>query len=97
MDANYLKVMGIPLARGRFLTPQDNEQSSPVIVIDDRFARRHFADQDPVGRRINIDVLNMTAEIVGVVGHVKQSGLDENSGVPIRRNVISRCSSFRLM
>jgi len=47
-------------------------------VIDDRFARQHFADQNPVGRRINIDVLNMTAEVVGVVGHVKQSGLDES-------------------
>jgi len=79
VEASYLKVMGIPLLRGRFLTPQDNEHSSPVIVIDDQFARRHFADQDPIGRRINIDILNITAEIVGVVGHVRQWGLDENA------------------
>jgi len=78
VDANYLKVTRIQLRRGRFLTPQDNEHASPVMVIDDRFARQHFADQNPVGRRINIDVLNMTAEVVGVVGHVKQSGLDES-------------------
>jgi predicted permease len=79
VEASYLKVMGIPLQRGRFLTPQDSEHSSPVIVIDDQFARRHFGDQDPVGRRINIDILNMTAEIVGVVGHVRQWGLDEDA------------------
>jgi putative ABC transport system permease protein len=74
--------MGIPLERGRFLTPQDKELSSPVIVIDNQFARRHFGDQDPIGRRINIDILNVTAEIVGVVGHVRQWGLDENAASP---------------
>jgi len=79
VEASYLKVMGIPLQRGRFLTPQDNEHSSPVIVIDDQFARRQFGDQDPIGRRINIDILNITAEIVGIVGHVRQWGLDENA------------------
>jgi predicted permease len=82
VEPGYLKVMGIPLQRGRFLTPQDHEHSSPVIVIDDQFARRHFGDQDPVGRRINIDILNITAEIVGVVGHVRQWGLDENAASP---------------
>jgi len=82
VEASYLKVMRIPQQRGRFLTPQDNEHSSPVIVIDDQFARRHFGDHDPVGRRINIDILNITAEIVGVVGHVRQWGLDENAASP---------------
>jgi hypothetical protein len=53
-----------------------------VIVIDDQFARRHFGDQDPVGRRINLDILSITAEIVGVVGHVRQWGLDENAASP---------------
>lgn len=79
VEASYLKVMGTPLQRGRFLTPQDDEHSPPVIVIDDQFARRHFGDRDPIGRRIHMDILNMTAEIVGVVGHVRQWGLDENA------------------
>jgi predicted permease len=79
VEADYLQVMGIPLQRGRFLTPRDNEHSSPVMVIDDQFARRHFGDLDPIGRRINIDILNITAEIVGVVGHVRQWGLDESA------------------
>ena len=82
VDARYLQVMGIPLKRGRFLTPQDNEHSSPVMVIDEEFARRHFGNQNPIGRRINIDILNVTAEIVGLVGHVRQWGLDESGASP---------------
>ena len=84
VEASYLKVMGIPLERGRFLGSQDNEHSSPVVVIDSQFARRHFGDRDPVGHRINVDILNISPEIVGVVGHVKQWGLDESVASPYR-------------
>jgi predicted permease len=82
VEASYLRVMGLPLQRGRFLTPQDNEGSPPVVVIDSQFARRYFGDQDPIGRRINIDIMNISAEIVGVVGHVRQWALDETAASP---------------
>jgi len=82
VEASYLQVMGIPLRRGRFLTLQDDEHSPPVVVIDDQFAWQHFGNRDPVGRRIHIDLLNITPEIVGVVGHVKQRGLDESPTSP---------------
>jgi predicted permease len=72
----YFEVMRIPLRRGRFLTPEDNEHSPSVTVIDERFARLYFGDQNPVGKRINFAIFNTTAEVVGVVGHVKQWGLD---------------------
>ncbi len=84
VQADYLKVMRIPLQRGRFLTPEDNEHSAIVIVIDDRFARLHFGDKNPIGKRVNFDIVNITAEIVGVVGHVKQWGLDEDSKSPVQ-------------
>ena len=77
VQTDYLKVMKIPLQRGRFLLPQDNEHSALVTVIDERFAQLYFPGQDPIGKRINFEILNTTAEIVGVVGHVKQWGLDE--------------------
>jgi predicted permease len=82
VEPDYLKVTGIPLKRGRFLAPRDNEHTPMVIVIDEQFARRHFGDQDPIGRRISFDILNVTAEIVGIVGHVRQFGLDENAASP---------------
>ena len=84
VQPDYLKVMQTPLLRGRFLSPQDNEHSATVIVIDERFAQLYFPGQDPIGKRINMDIVNITAEIVGVVGHVKQWGLDENSTAPVQ-------------
>ncbi|HEY4839617.1 MAG TPA: FtsX-like permease family protein, partial [Candidatus Acidoferrales bacterium] len=44
--------------------------------IDDIFARTYFPNENPIGKRINLAVFNVQAEIVGVVGHVKQWGLD---------------------
>ena len=83
VQPDYLKVMKIPLERGRFLTSSDTADSPFVIVIDDRFAQMYFPGQNPIGRRVNFDILNKTAEIVGVVGHVKQWGLDESASSPI--------------
>ena len=48
-------------------------------MIDDAFARTYFADTDPIGKRLHIDDYDFEpAEIVGVVGHVKQWGLDQD-------------------
>ncbi len=81
---DYLKVMGIPLIRGRFLTATDHEHSSRVAVIDDRFAQLCFGDRDPIGQRVNIALLNISAQIVGVVGHVTQWGLDGDTGAAVQ-------------
>jgi predicted permease len=77
VDPDYLKAMRIPLRRGRFLTARDNEHSPPVVVIDEAFASKYFPNQDPIGKRLNTDDYDH-AEIVGVVGHVKQWGLDRD-------------------
>lgn len=83
VQPDYLKIMKIPLLRGRFLTAHDDEHSPQVIVIDEEFAHTVFGNQDPIGRRVNFDILNTSPEIVGVVGHMKQWGLDENSHSPV--------------
>jgi predicted permease len=76
VEPQYLEVMKVPLKRGRFFTAADDEHSSPVAVIDEDFARRYFGAGDPVGKRLYFDrgIGNTpnTAEIVGVIGHVKQ-------------------------
>jgi predicted permease len=76
VEAGFQQAMGITLERGRFVTPEDNEHEPVVIDIDDSFARTYFPNQDPIGRRVNLTQFNVQAEIVGVVGHVKQWGLD---------------------
>ncbi|HEY2121272.1 MAG TPA: ABC transporter permease [Candidatus Acidoferrum sp.] len=80
----YLNVMKIPLKRGRFVTATDNENSPAVMVIDERFAKRYFGDKDPIGTHVNLSILNMTVEIVGIVGHVKQWGLDSDDTATIQ-------------
>lgn len=84
VQEDYLKVMGIPLERGRFFTSQDNESAAHVVVVDDVFARKFFGDQDPIGKRVNLDSKGGVAEIVGVVGHVMQWGLDSDDKQPLR-------------
>ena len=80
----YLKVMKIPLKRGRFLEGRDDEKSPFVTVIDEEFAKHFLGGKDPIGRHVNFDILNLSAEVVGVVGHVKQWGMDENAGNSIQ-------------
>jgi predicted permease len=89
VQEDYLKVMGIPLQRGRFFTAQDHEGTQHVIVIDDVFARKFFGDQDPIGKRLNLASLGGLAEIVGVVGHVKQWGLDSDDKQSLRAQLYS--------
>ncbi len=83
-EPDYLKILKIPLKRGRFLTDADTENTPPVVVIDEEFAKRFFGEKDPIGRRINFDILNSTAEVVGLVGHIKQWGLEENNNSPVQ-------------
>jgi predicted permease len=78
-EAGFQQAMGVTLERGRFITPQDDEHAPVVIVIDDVFARSYFPQENPIGKRINLAGFGVQAEIVGVVGHVKQWGLDADA------------------
>jgi predicted permease len=81
VEPDYLKVMGIPLKRGRFFTSQDTEFSPRVAVVDEDLAKKYFPGEDPVGRRIFDPFVGKPMEIVGVVGHVKHWGLDDKIAV----------------
>ena len=94
ISPGYFQALGIPLIRGRAFTPRDNEQSQMVAVVDDAFVKRHFPNEDPLGR--GIDIGNGTDgfyEIVGVVGDVHYGGLDANPNptmyVPFKQDVFS--------
>src|SRR3984957_283283 len=91
VEPDYLQTMRIPLERGRFFTTQDNEKSPVVVVIDDIFAHKYFPHQDPIGRRIHIKQSDQLAEIVGVVGHAKQWGLDTDEHQSLRSELYIPC------
>jgi predicted permease len=71
----YHKVMKIPVERGRSFAERDDEHAPVVVVIDDTFARKYFPNEDPVGKRLNLALVDVQPEIVGVVGHVEHWGL----------------------
>jgi len=80
VSSDYLQAMKIPLRQGRYLTRQDNEQSLPVVVVNETMARQYWPGQSAVGRRFKLGDPNEDlpwVEIVGVVGDVRQMGLDE--------------------
>ena len=91
VQPDYLKVMGIALQRGRFFTAQDDEHAPLVAVIDDVFARKYFLHQNPIGKRIVLNNSGATLEIVGVVGHVKQWGLDLDDTHSLRAQLYLSC------
>ena len=95
VEPEYLKVMRIPLLRGRFIKDSDNEHSARVVVIDSGFAKKYFAGQDPIGKHVNIlDNVTDAAHpsflpllVVGVVGHVNQFGLADDSREPLQAQI----------
>jgi predicted permease len=91
VEPGYLNVMNIPLKSGRFFTSQDDEQSPLVAVVDDVLARRFFPHQDPIGKRIVMNSSGRKLEIVGVVGHVKQWGLDLDDTQSLRAQLYIPC------
>jgi predicted permease len=78
-ESGFQQAMGVTLERGRFITPQDDENAPVVVDIDDVFARTYFPQGDPVGKHLHFASFGVEAEIVGVVGHVKQWGLDADT------------------
>ena len=75
---DYFRTMRIPLLKGRSFDAHDNADSEHVIVINESMARRLFrAGEDPLGHFIRV---HKQSRIIGVVGDVRHSGLDQESG-----------------
>jgi predicted permease len=74
----YFETMEIPLKQGRFFTTHDMPASQHVAIVDEKLARRFWPAGDAVGKRIGRDPKDMYT-IVGVVGVVKQYGLDTDT------------------
>ncbi len=73
---DYFRTMQIPLIAGRFFTPADTDKSQPVVLVDQKMADRFWPHGDAVGKRIRQGDKQPWLTIVGVVGVVKQYGLD---------------------
>jgi predicted permease len=91
VEPGYLKAMKIPLYSGRFFSDQDSEHSPRVAVVDDVFAKKFFPNESAIGKRIISTSSPAPVEIVGVVGHVKQWGLDVDDTERLRAQIYLSC------
>jgi putative ABC transport system permease protein len=74
---DYARTMRIRLLRGRFLAATDVETAPEIVVINETAARRFWAGDDPIGRRISFEFEKPRwLQIVGVVADVKSRGLE---------------------
>jgi putative ABC transport system permease protein len=79
---DYVRAMRIPLRKGRGIAATDVATSPPVVVVNETTARRYWAGEDPVGRRVGWRVGGpqtpvVWREVVGVVADVRHHGLAE--------------------
>lgn len=83
VSGDYLKTMNIPLRQGRYFDDRDNEQSLPVVIINETMARQYWPGESALGRRFKLDDLEANRpwmEVVGIVADIRQMGLD----VPVK-------------
>ena len=81
VGGNYFDALRIPLIRGRLFTEADTRTTPRAIVIDEQMAAQLWPGQDPIGKRVRTGGMDATPDapwmtVVGVVGRVKQEGLD---------------------
>jgi len=78
VSPDYFRAMGIPLLRGRYFETQDSQDTTPVTLINRRLAEQYWPGEDAIGKRLKVgpaDSPNSWLTVVGVVGDVRQTGL----------------------
>ena len=79
IEGNYFETMGIPLVRGRGFSPTDTRSTTPVVIVNEAFARAAWPGEDPIGKRFtagNATRGSSAVTVVGVVGDVRHVALD---------------------
>jgi predicted permease len=80
ISPEYLRAMHVPLRRGRELSAADTLDRPYAVLISEAMAHRFWPNEDPIGKHLTLTFSpEKTREIVGIVGDVKQEGLDAKS------------------
>ena len=76
VGGDYFRVMGIPLEAGRLFDSRDGSSGAASVIVSASLARALWGDRDPLGRQVGGDRETPGAQVVGVVGNVRQFGPD---------------------
>jgi putative ABC transport system permease protein len=79
VSPRYFQTLGIPVIKGREFSDRDKSDTPQSAIINNDLARVYFPNEDPVGKRITFTDGESWMSIVGVVGDVKQLGLDSSA------------------
>jgi putative ABC transport system permease protein len=80
VSPDYFKTLGIPLLRGRTFTNADNDDAPLVAIINQSAAHHYWRNEDPIGKRVSFDEAEHWFRVVGIVGDVKEFGLNREAG-----------------
>ena len=85
VDAAYFRTVGARLLEGRFFTPADGKGAPPVVIVNESMARAFWPRESPIGHHVNTDFnpKGQWRTIVGVVGDIKNAGLDKPTGTEL--------------
>jgi putative ABC transport system permease protein len=90
VSPDYFETIRLPLINGRTFTDQDKEKAPLVAVMNQSMARHRWANEDPIGKRLTFDNGDNWITIVGIVGDVKQYGLNRDATdelyIPMEQN-----------
>lgn len=79
---NFFRTMGIPQLAGRDFTASDGGDAPAVAIISETLARRHLAGENPIGKRLHVNIGQpggRAFEVVGVVGDIKLTSLEADT------------------
>jgi putative ABC transport system permease protein len=77
VSVDYFRAMGIPIIQGRPFTEHDDANAPKVVILNQTMAHEFFPNENPMGRRMGTGQgANALATVVGVVGDVRNRGLD---------------------
>ena len=77
VDSSYFSTLGIPILAGRTFAASDMAKSTEVIIVNQTMAAKYWPNQNPVGKTVRVENGNRQATVVGVVGDIKYSDIDE--------------------
>lgn len=78
VNPDYFHTLGIPLLRGRAISPQDDEQAAQAVWINESMARRFWPGEDPVGQYLALEAegdADRLRQIAGIVRNTHNRGI----------------------